>query len=149
MRHRYWRWALVLGIAVFGLTACSEVSEVEPASEGDSPALIEPVEGSDGLSRITLTEQAAERLDLTTATVAESSARGGGTTIPYGAVMYDENGETWTYTEEEPLVYLRASITVASIDGDVATLDAGPPVGTPVVTVGAAELYGAEVGVDH
>jgi hypothetical protein len=38
---------------------------------------------------------------------------------------------------------------VDSIRGGVAVLSVGPPAGTPVVTVGAAQLYGAEVGVEE
>ena len=68
-------------------------------------------------------------------------------TIPYAAVVYDSAGKTWAYVNEDPLVYKRAEITVDEIDGDVARLTAGPPAGTQVVTTGAAELYGAEIGV--
>ena len=46
-----------------------------------------------------------------------------------------------------PLVYLRAEITIDEITGETAVLSAGPPIGTSVVTTGAAELYGAEIGV--
>jgi hypothetical protein len=42
---------------------------------------------------------------------------------------------------------VRSAIDVASIEGDRALLTSGPPVGTTVVTVGVAELYGAETGV--
>ena len=38
-------------------------------------------------------------------------------------------------------------VTVEEIEGDVAHISAGPPTGTLVVTTGAAELYGAEIGV--
>ena len=37
--------------------------------------------------------------------------------------------------------------TVETIEGDVAHISAGPATGTLVVTTGAAELYGAEIGV--
>jgi hypothetical protein len=61
--------------------------------------------------------------------------------------VYDADGQTWAYVNQEPLVYMRAQITVEEIEGDVARISAGPPEGTPVVTTGAAELYGAEIGV--
>jgi hypothetical protein len=38
-------------------------------------------------------------------------------------------------------------VTVRQVDGDVVTLSAGPPAGTEVVTVGAIELWGAELGI--
>jgi hypothetical protein len=68
-------------------------------------------------------------------------------TIPYAAVVYDASGKTWTYVNETALTYKRAEITVSEIDGDTARITAGPPAGTAVVTTGAAELYGAEIGV--
>ena len=68
--------------------------------------------------------------------------------VPYAAVIYDVNGGTWVYTKEpNALSFVRQSITVDYIEGDLAFLTDGPPAGTEVVTVGGAELYGAETGV--
>lgn len=67
--------------------------------------------------------------------------------VPYASVIYGLNGETWVYVNPEPLVYHREPVTVAYIDGDNAVLSEGPAVGTQVVTVGVAELYGADTGV--
>jgi hypothetical protein len=65
--------------------------------------------------------------------------------VPYGAVYYDAKGAAWVYVNPEPLVFERQRITVERVVGDQAVLTDGPPVGTPVVTVGAALLYGTEV----
>ena len=70
-------------------------------------------------------------------------------TIPYAAVFYDPSGHTWTYVATEPLVFVRKTITVVSIQGETAYLSAGPPAGTAVVTVGVSALYGSEVGVEE
>jgi hypothetical protein len=67
--------------------------------------------------------------------------------VPYAAVLYGVHGETWVYTNPEPLVYVRQPIVVDHIEGDVAVLSEGPQVGTAVVTVGASELFGTETGV--
>lgn len=67
--------------------------------------------------------------------------------IPYAAVIYDVNGDTWVYYNPEPLVFIRAPITIDYIEDSLAYLTDGPAVNTSVVTVGGAELYGAEVGV--
>jgi hypothetical protein len=67
--------------------------------------------------------------------------------VPYDAVLYDLHGETWVYTSPEPLVYVRAPITVDYIEGELAVLSEGPPAGTEVVTAGASELFGAETGI--
>jgi hypothetical protein len=43
------------------------------------------------------------------------------------------------------LTFERQRIGVERVTGDLAVLSEGPPVGTSVVTVGAALLYGAEI----
>lgn len=67
--------------------------------------------------------------------------------VPYAAVLYGVNGETWVYGNPEPLVFVRYPITIDYIVGDRAVLSEGPEAGTAVVTVGAAELFGTETGV--
>ncbi len=67
--------------------------------------------------------------------------------IPYSAVIYDQRGGTWTYTNPEQLTFVRNAIIVDYIVGDLAVLSDGPPEGTAVVVVGAAELFGVENGV--
>ena len=64
--------------------------------------------------------------------------------IPYAAVIYDPRGNTWTYTNPEPLVFVRHRIDVEFIEGDRAVLREGPATGTTVVTAGAAVLLGVE-----
>lgn len=65
--------------------------------------------------------------------------------VPYGAVYYDAKGAAWVYVNPKPLVFERQSVSVERVVGDVAVLSSGPPLGTAVVTVGAALLYGAEI----
>ena len=67
--------------------------------------------------------------------------------VPYASVLYGVHGETWVYTNPEPLVFVRSPITIDYIDGDLAILSEGPEVGTTIVTLGATELFGAETGV--
>jgi hypothetical protein len=64
--------------------------------------------------------------------------------IPYSAVFYDAHGNTWTYTNPEPLVFVRQPIDVEHIEGDVAVLKEGSAIDGAVVTAGAAELWGVE-----
>jgi hypothetical protein len=65
--------------------------------------------------------------------------------VPYGAVYYDGKGYAWVYVNPKPLVFERQRVGVERVVGDLAVLSDGPPVGTAVVTVGAAMLYGAEI----
>jgi len=69
--------------------------------------------------------------------------------VPYSALIYDPQGETWVYTSPQPRTFVRASVDVDYIDGDVAVLESGPPAGTVVASVGVAELYGTEFKVGH
>lgn len=69
--------------------------------------------------------------------------------VPYGAIVYGPKGDTWVYVSPAPLTYAREPVTVDFISGDLAVLAEGPAVGTTVVKVGAAELYGAEIGIGH
>ena len=75
-----------------------------------------------------------------------SSGAGTRKVVPHGAVLYDAQGKTWVYTNPEPLVFVRHPISVDYFDGDRVVLSDGPAPGTMVVTVGAAELFGAEHG---
>jgi hypothetical protein len=139
------RWAVLALVAVvLLLPACGQAPA---ASTKVNPATVEKIEGSE-FKRVTLTPKAAERIDIQTAQVQETGANGSRRmSIPYAAVIYGLNGETWTYTNPEPLVFVREAITILSIQDDTALLVQGPPPGTSVVTVGVAELFGAETGV--
>jgi hypothetical protein len=124
----------------------------DPAADPESheePAVVEAIEGSD-ISKVTLTQRASERLDIQTADVTEETVDGAARIIvPYSAVIYETDGSTWVYTSPEPLVFVRMAITVEKISGDIAILTEGPEVGTQVVSVGGAMLYGTEHGVGH
>jgi hypothetical protein len=96
-----------------------------------------------GIARITLSERAIDRLELLTDTV-KPAPEGGGIVLPYAALLYDAQGKTWVYTNPEPRVFERQAVTVAKVEAGVVTASAGPAVGTTVVTVAAAELFGAE-----
>jgi hypothetical protein len=135
--------AAVLVALVCLLPACKDSPAAEEESAGSELATVEPVEGTD-VSTVTLTEEAAGRIDVQTEPV---ESRNGHLTIPYAAVLYDPAGDTWTYTSPESLTFVRAPIEVARIDGDRAYLSDGPPAGTDVVVVGAAELLGTEYEV--
>jgi hypothetical protein len=144
-RTNLWVAALLL-LAVLPLTGCQRGEE--EAAAADEPATVELVEGSDDLYRITLTPEAAERIDLQT-TVVRTEGEGADvrTVVPYSAIVYETDGETWVYTSADDLSFVRAQVVVQEIEGDRAVLSEGPSTGTEVVTVGAAELFGAEHGI--
>lgn len=134
------------------LAGCNETSSVTSAAApaSDEPAVVEPIEGSD-VARVILSETAVRYLKIETAPVAygpSPSPSRATVVVPYSTLIYDADGAAWVYTSPKPRTYLRAPVTIRSIDGDVVTLSRGPAVGTVVVTVGAAELVGAEAGID-
>jgi hypothetical protein len=71
--------------------------------------------------------------------------------VPYASLLYGPTGETFVYTQTEPLSYVREDVKVDRIDGDRVVLSVGPARGTEVVTIGVAEVYGAELEIagDH
>ena len=141
------RW-LIAALIIVGLllVACGQMGASAAGNEGDEPARVEPIKGTE-LHRVILTEMAVKRLGIQTAPVGDAMLRGTmRKVVPYAAIFYDLNGETWVYTNPSPLTFVRERINVDYIDGDLAVLSDGPPSGTAIVTVGAPELYGTEVG---
>lgn len=139
------RAAIVAMIGTVLLVSGCKQTQIE---DKHHPAKVEETDQK-GIMRVTLEPRAAERIGLQTVQVMPAQGSAGRTVVPYGAIMYDTKGETWTYTNPQPLVYVRQKIVVESIDGDRVILSQGPPPGTVVVTVGATELMGAEHKYGH
>jgi hypothetical protein len=137
MQHRRWIMVVAL-VGSVGLSGCGQPPVVEAPTSSDEAAAANP-------RQVTLSAEAAERLGIETTQV--QKGRAGRISVPYAAVLYDAQGDTWVYANPEQLVFVRTQIKVDRIDGDVAQLVDGPPLGTLVVTVGLAELFGAETGV--
>jgi len=140
------RWVMVAAIgAMLVLVGCKQ----DKIEEKHHPAKLEE-SGTEGIMKVTLEARAAERIGIQTAAVSEEMM---GSTkrlvVPYGAIMYDPKGATWTFTNPQPLVYVRHKIVVDHVEGDRVILSEGPPAGTVVVTVGASELMGAEHKYGH
>jgi hypothetical protein len=142
LRPRLVAAAVVVVSASMPLSACKEVEE--EAAKGYTPAKLEPVKGSDDLQRVTFTAEGARRVGLQTATARRS---GRYEVVPYAALVYDAEGKTYVYKTTGPLSFVREQVQVDRIDGRRALLSRGPAPGTSVVTVGAAEVYGAELDV--
>jgi hypothetical protein len=144
MTLRYYLNGLLLLMTCLLLAGCKQVADTESGEEEVEPAVVEHLEGAEP-TRITLTAQAAKRIDVQTAEVKSAEADGASQVIiPFDAVLYDTEGNTWTYINPKPLIFVRHGIVVDHIDGDQAVLSDGPPAGTAVVTVGAQELFGSE-----
>jgi preprotein translocase subunit SecF len=141
-----YQWLIsVLCIATVLVSGCGPVARAQETAAARVEAVrVEPIPGSD-VSRITLTQEAAQRLDIQVAEVGTTDIGGEQrSVVPYAALIYDLEGGVWAYTSPEPLTFVRERLDVDTIQGNMAVVSAGPSVGTRVVTVGAAELYGAE-----
>lgn len=67
--------------------------------------------------------------------------------VPRSSVLFDAFGGTWVYEAKGGGVFERQRVALVDLAGDFAVLSQGPPLGTRVVTAGAAELFGTEFGV--
>ena len=138
---------LVLIAGVVSLSACGEASsgyDYETASHHE-PAKLEPIEGTD-VQRVIFDAEGAKRAGIQTAAVRQNGQE---TVIPYSAVIYTPEGNTYAYTAPEPLTFVRQEIKIDHMDGDSAVLSDGPSAGTKVVTIGTAVVYGSEFEVAH
>lgn len=144
MTRRAAVWALA-GLSV--AAASGACAEVKPASSTHyKPAALSSVTGQPGVKQVTLTEEAARRIGLTTVAV---RADQGVLVVPSEAVIYDAQGRSLVYTATGPLTFVRADAVVTTSRAKESWLSSGPAVGTPVVTTGASEVYGAEFEVGH
>jgi hypothetical protein len=131
----------VVAIAVATSAGCAEIESV--TAEPYEPAALEST-GPDKPARITLTDEAVDRVALQTT---EVKALGKDLTVDHAALVFDKAGKPWLFTVVGPRTYVRAAVTIKEVQDNVMTLSAGPPAGTQVVTVGAIELWGAELGI--
>ena len=106
-------------------------SHVEDAAEGEVP-------------HVRLTDLGADRLRLRTQRVRQLGTR---TVVPYAALIYDAEGSAWVYTADG-LTFVREQVSVSRVAGNRVLVSRGPSPGTRVVTTGAAELYGSELGIE-
>ena len=143
MTKHYRRLGVVLLSACLLISACGS-APAETATEENHAVTVEALTGAEP-TRETLTEDAAKRLDIQTVVASDADLNGAKrTVIPYASIIYDTEGATWVYLNPEPLTFVRHPITVDDIKGDQAFLADALPSGSAVVTVGVAELYGAE-----
>lgn len=150
MRFTHQNVASFILLATLAMVGCREAELV--------PAKVEPAHVERGknheVTRITLTEKALERLGVQTAPIRDGKVEGTEAATPHAvvadsAVIYIPTGETFVYTSPSPNTFVRQAVDIDHIEGGVAVLKQGPPVGTQVVTVGAVELFGTEFGVGH
>ena len=145
-RHRWWRRRLRVGgaallLAGLSLAGCAEVEDA--AVDGYEPASLSSLAGTD-FPLVTFTREGAARTGLETAPVERSGRR---LAVPYEALIYAGDGTSYVYASPTPLSYQRTEVAIDRIRGSRALLSKGPQAGGDVVTVGASEVYGTELGI--
>jgi len=151
-RRNHWV-AAGLAVVSIGLAGCGvgKADYGEVSQQG--PAQVVPVNNT--INRVTLTPEAATKLGVRTAAASaavmpastDATVTAPEITVPAGAVIYDKDGKTWVYIVDGARSFEREAVTVERVDGDTAVLTSCPKPGVKVVTVGAQELLGAELGV--
>jgi len=132
------------GLTAMALSVCLAGCSGAPAThESYKPAKVGAATAA-GVKPVTFTAEGARRIGLQTSAVSDA---GGRLAVDYAALVYDSKGGAWVYAVAEPLTYLRAAVKVSTVDQHRAFLADGPVVGTPVVTTGAAQIYGEELGI--
>jgi hypothetical protein len=140
--RRAFQGFVVAVAATASLVGCAEI-EV-PMAEPYEPAHLESA-GPDQPARIILTEEAQQRVQLQTTLVRPHGAE---VSLDQAALVYDKKGKPWVFTVIGPLTYVRAPVSIEEVQEDnLMILSSGPPAGTQVVTVGAIELWGTELGI--
>lgn len=131
--------AVAAAVATLLLAACGGKID-DGYVIADDPGTVEQIEGTDRW-KVTLTDPASNRLRLETSPVIETAQ---GLVVPATAVFVDPHGHWWVYTNPAPNEFVREEVKVKQETNGQVVLKVGPPVGTEVVTVGVAELYGVE-----
>jgi hypothetical protein len=140
---------LVLIAAGISLSACNQIAGTSTGGyEADKPAepvsKVEPIKGTE-VQLVKFSALGAKKIGLKTAVIRRDDGK---KVMPYDALLYDSKGRAFAYTSPKPLTFVRKVIKVERKDGDRVVLAEGPPAGTRVVTTGADEVYGTEVGVE-
>jgi hypothetical protein len=133
-----------LGIVVAAIASMAGCAEIESVTaEPYEPAHLEST-SPDQPKRVILTEEAVQRTELKTTRV---RLEDGDLEVEHAALVYDQKGKPWVFTVVGPRTYVRAPVEIEEIDDELMILATGPRPGTEVVTVGAIELWGAELEV--
>ncbi|MGI9086076.1 MAG: hypothetical protein ACR2FE_12465 [Aeromicrobium sp.] len=152
--------ALVATLLAVAPVACKQAEAVEATHY--QPSKITPAKNG-GHPVVTLTKLGASQIGLQTAPVEakKTPVPAAGTevlveaptepakelkTIPYAAVLYDGvDGQPYVFVNTDGLSFHREDVTIDNVDEQLVDISSGPPVGTRVVTVGIAQIHGAEL----
>lgn len=111
------------------------------------PAKVETRPG-ERIPNVILTPEAEKRLGIETSkTEIGRSSNQKLFQVPSSSILYDETGRNWIYFSLGNQTYHRTEIRLVKIEGKSAFISIPKSIQSPVVTVGASELLGTELGV--
>lgn len=123
-------------------------SESIPLSQISSPPAADLVRGTvDHFFALpeTAAWEAGERVTIQVVTQQESARLA----VPAEAVLRDAEGATWVYAARPEGRFRRRRVEVLRAEGQLMLLEAGLEEGASVVSAGAVELWGFELGADR
>jgi len=141
------RWiATVIAVSCIPFASCRKIeADTENGEQAAATVVHQEKKNQDQPAVITLTEDARRRIDVQTAPINQTDVNGTKQSVlPFAALFYAPDGDTWTFINTQPLTYVRQRIKVDRIVGDNVMLSQGPAPGTQAVIVGAPLLYGSE-----
>ena len=116
--HRRGRRLLAL---LAGTAGCSAASNDGPEASRRRPPSQTTAKGAP--PKVTLTEDAVQRIGLQTAAVRHAKVvvagrAGAAAVVPFSAVVYVADGSSWAYAAVAPNVYVRRADPVAAVEGE-------------------------------
>jgi hypothetical protein len=132
---------ILLGMFFLLVIGCDRHNQVTDKEE--KPVVIKKVAGSE-FDHVILTQESVKRIGLETTAVKIISSTPPKFAIPYSAIIYGLQGETWVYIVVKPLEFVRTPVEIDHIENGVVILTKPPPIPGEIVSVGASELFGSE-----
>lgn len=134
--------ALILIVGLFLLSHKEESDEPQRKTTAESQSTHLEKSETGELPHIVFSESAIRRIGIETRTISDTVR-----IIPYEAIIYGLDGQTWVYAEKKPATYMRESVFVDHIDGNQVFLSESLIGARAIVVTGVAELFGFEYGV--
>src|SRR5438045_3198088 len=144
--------SLLIALVAIGPLSTTMSIGAEDEVEGDDSVRVENADGT-GAKALVLTSEAATYTGIGIAPVQQIEAPRGRNNVgvqiavPQSSIFYDSDGEVWVYVVVAANTFARKHVVVDFRDSDQFYLSSGLAAGDSVVTVGVAELHGAEFGV--
>lgn len=137
---------IFLTLMVSVVVLASSCMRHDSSHEKIQPATVE-LSAEGGPARVILTADARKRLAIESRPFTQMN--GGPYRVPSSALLYDNVGHAWVFTESESLKFQRVRVRVLStreheVDVRFEQAEAGS---LPIVVHGAAELHGTEFGI--